>query len=121
VKIESSNSLISLLSPGEVLDAARDAVNAMGFAMVYGTLELLVAEGAVQAITLRGKSSRHEMAESAHHLDLRCNMHRHAFEVPGCPGNLRRLAPRAFTVEHHEITLYGRCSDGAKRKNRASR
>lgn len=30
-------------------------------------------------------------------------------------------APRGFTVEHHEVTLYGRCSDCGRRGIRGSR
>jgi Fur family ferric uptake transcriptional regulator len=41
--------------------------------------------------------------------------------VPGCPGDLHRLAPRGFTVEQHDVTLYGRCRDCGRRGMRASR
>ncbi len=109
------------LSPGEVLHAARSEVNALGLATVYRTLKLLVAEGAAQVITLPGESPRYEMAESAHHHHFQCNTCRRVYDVPGCPGDLRRLAPRGFTVEHHDVTLYGRCRDCARRKMHASR
>ena len=109
------------LSPAEVLDAARLTVNALGVATVYRTLKLLVAEGTVQAISLPGESPRYEMANSAHHHHFQCNACRRVYDVPGCPGNLRRLAPRGFTVEHHDVTLYGRCRDCARRGARASR
>ena len=109
------------LSPTEVLDGARGAVNALGLATVYRTLKLLVAEGTVQAITLPGESPRYEMAESDHHHHFQCHTCRRVYDVPGCPGNLRRLAPRGFTVEHHDVTLYGRCRDCAKREKRSSR
>ena len=108
------------LSPGEVLEAARLEVNALGLATVYRTLKLLVAEGAVQVITLPGDSPRYEMAESKHHHHFQCNTCRRVYDVPGCPGDLRRLAPRGFTVEHHDVTLYGRCR-GCAREMRASR
>jgi Fur family ferric uptake transcriptional regulator len=42
------------------------------------------------------------------------------YDIPGCPGNLRGLAPRGFTVDHHEVTLYGRCSDCGKRRAAAA-
>ena len=109
------------LSPAEVLKRSRSTVNALGLATVYRTLKLLVAEGIVQAITLPGESPRYEMAESAHHHHFQCNTCRRVYDVPGCPGDLRRMAPRGFTVEHHDVTLYGRCSDCAKREKRAPR
>jgi Fur family ferric uptake transcriptional regulator len=109
------------LSPGEVLDAARPSVNALGLATVYRTLKLLVEEGAVQVITLPGESPRYEMAESAHHHHFQCVVCRRVFDVPGCPGDLHRLAPRGFSVEHHDVTLYGRCPGCPKRGKPASR
>ena len=36
---------------------------------------------------------------------------RRVFDIHACPGNLNRLAPAGFEVEHHELTLYGRCPD----------
>jgi Fur family ferric uptake transcriptional regulator len=60
------------LSPREVLAAARGRVRALGMATVYRNLKLLVAEGAVQAITLPGESARYEMRERAHHHHFQC-------------------------------------------------
>jgi Fur family ferric uptake transcriptional regulator len=98
------------LSPREVLDAARAIVRGLGMATVYRNLKLLVAEGGVQVITLPGESPRYEMKESGHHHHFQCTTCRRVYDVPGCPGNMRRLAPRGFTVEHHDLTLYGRCA-----------
>ncbi len=98
------------LSPREVLDAARVIVRGLGMATVYRNLKLLVAEGGVQVITLPGESPRYEMKESGHHHHFQCTTCHRVYDVPGCPGNMRRLAPRGFTVEHHDLTLYGRCS-----------
>jgi Fur family ferric uptake transcriptional regulator len=109
------------LSPREVLEGARVVVRALGMATVYRNLKLLVAEGTVQVITLPGESPRYEMRESAHHHHFQCTTCRRVYDVPGCPGNLRRLAPRGFRVENHDVTLYGRCSDCGRRDLRASR
>jgi Fur family ferric uptake transcriptional regulator len=102
------------LSPAEVLEKARASVNALGLATVYRTLKLLVADGSVQAISLPGDNPRYETAGSAHHHHFRCNTCRRVYDVAGCPGDLRRLAPRGFRVERHDVTLYGRCSDCGK-------
>jgi Fur family ferric uptake transcriptional regulator len=90
-------------------------------ATVYRNLKLLAAEGAVRAITLPGESPRYEMVEPGHHHHFQCTTCRRVYDVPGCPGNLRRLAPRGFTVEHHDVTLYGRCSDCGTTEARATR
>ena len=109
------------LSPAEVLEGARAVVPALGVATVYRNLKLLVAEGIVQVITLPGESPRYEMRESAHHHHFQCTTCRRVYDVPGCPGNLRRLAPRGFRVDHHDVTLYGRCSDCGTQEVRAAR
>ena len=109
------------LTPQEVLQGARGTVRALGMATVYRNLKRLAAEGTVQVITLPGESPRYEMTESAHHHHFQCTACRRVYDVPGCPGNLRRMAPRGFRVEHHDVTLYGRCSDCGKRELRAAR
>ena len=109
------------LSPQEVLEGARATVRAVGLATVYRNLKLLVAEGSVQVITLPGESPRYETRQAAHHHHFQCTACGRVYDVPGCPGNLRRLAPRGFSVERHDVTLYGRCSDCGKRESRAAR
>ena len=109
------------LSPREVLDAARSTVPALGMATVYRNLKLLVAEGAAQVISLPGESARYEMKELAHHHHFQCRSCSRVYDIPGCPGDLRRLAPRGFRVDHHDVTLYGRCSDCGKAEARAAR
>ena len=97
------------LSPGEVLEMARSIVPALGIATVYRNLKLLAIEGAVQVVSLPGDAARYEVGESEHHHHFQCTTCRRVYDLPGCPGNLRKLVPRGFTVEHHDLTLYGRC------------
>jgi Fur family ferric uptake transcriptional regulator len=99
------------LSPAEVLEGARASVPALGMATVYRNLKLLVAEGIVQVITLPGENPRYEMNESGHHDHFQCTTCHRVYDVPGCPGDMRRLAPRGFTIAHHHLTLYGRCAN----------
>lgn len=102
------------LSPTEVHVAARSAVHALGLATVYRTLKLLVDEGVVRTINLPGESARYEMTEAGHHHHFQCNTCRRVYDVLGCPGDMRHLAPRNFEIESHDLTLYGRCSDCGK-------
>ncbi len=103
------------LSPQEILRDARGSVNRLGLATVYRNLKRLAADGAVRLVTLPGDAPRYELTEAEHHHHFQCTRCRRVFDVPGCPGDLRRLAPRGFTVEHHDVTLYGRCPGCAKR------
>ena len=113
------------LSPQEVLEAAQTEVAGLGLATVYRNIKLLLEAGEVQTVNLPGDSPRYESAQHEHHHHFQCNACQRVFDVHECPGNLAKLAPAGFTVEHHEITLYGRCTDcqprGSGRRGNTSR
>ena len=109
------------LSPGEILEQARLAVRAIGLATVYRNLKLLIADGSVHVVHLPGENPRYEPAELVHHHHFQCTTCQRVYDMPGCPGNLRRLAPRGFVVEGHDLTLYGRCRDCRRRRSRGAR
>ncbi len=99
------------LTPQEVLDAAKSSVPALGLATVYRNLKLLVDEGEVHTVNLPGDSPRYQSARHEHHHHFRCTACQRVFVVHGCPGDLSRLAPPGFRLEHHDITLYGLCEE----------
>lgn len=99
------------LSPQEVLDGARGEVAGLGIATVYRNLKLLVEEGSVQPVELPGASPRYESTRLAHHHHFQCRACQRVFDVHGCPGDLGRLAPPGFSVDAHELTLYGHCAE----------
>jgi len=99
------------LSPQEVLAAAGAQVPALSLATVYRNLRLLVEAGEVLSVVLPGESARYETSQHPHHHHFQCTRCRRVFDVHACPGNLAHLAPAGFTVDDHELTLYGRCSD----------
>jgi Fur family transcriptional regulator, ferric uptake regulator len=108
------------LSPQELLEAARHAVSGVGMATIYRNLKSLVADGVVQVVMLPGEIPRYEAAGPVHHHHFQCTSCRRVYDIPGCPGDLRGLAPRGFTVEHHDVTLYGRCRDCGRGKARVA-
>lgn len=95
----------------EVLEGAQADVPALGIATVYRNLKLMVDEGELSAVLLPGENPRYELAGHAHHHHFQCTRCQRVFDVHACPGDLRRLAPKGFTVEGHDLTLYGRCGD----------
>ena len=107
------------LSPQEVLETAQAEVPALGMATVYRNLKLLVDEGEIAVVTLPGDNPRYESAEHAHHHHFQCTQCKRVFDVHACPGNLAQLAPKGFTVERHELTLYGRCDECASSRKPA--
>lgn len=102
------------LSPQEVLLISQTEVDGLGMATVYRNLKLLVEAGEVQVVTLPGESARYESAHQDHHHHFQCKVCQRVFDVHACPGDLAKLAPKGFTVESHELTLYGRCEDCAQ-------
>lgn len=101
------------LLPQEVLYAAQQGVPGLGMATVYRNLKALVEEGELQAVNLPGENPRFEAVGQAHHHHFQCRQCQRVFDVHACPGDLSRLAPQGFTVDDHDLTLYGRCKDCA--------
>lgn len=99
------------LLPGEILAAAQAEVPALGMATVYRNLKQLAEAGEIQSVDLPGEAPRFEMAGHHHHHHFSCSVCQRVFDVHACPGDMQRLAPAGFTVERHELTLYGRCGD----------
>ena len=99
------------LLPQEVLEAAQREVPGLGIATVYRTLKVLVDEGLMRVVSLPGENARFEPLSHGHHHHFQCRDCERVFDVHACPGDLSRLAPEGFTVEDHDLTLYGRCRD----------
>jgi len=98
------------LSPGEVLEAARQKVPSLGIATVYRTLKGLVEEGSVVAVELPGEAPRYELSGKKHHHHFHCIYCGKVFEIEGCSGDFSEMVPHGFIAERHEIVLYGRCA-----------
>jgi Fur family ferric uptake transcriptional regulator len=98
------------LGPQEVLQAGQVYTPGLGIATVYRALKSLVEEGWLALVVLPGEPSRYEVAGKAHHHHFRCRTCDRVFEIAGCPTNVKRLTPRGFHLEGHEIVLYGRCT-----------
>ena len=90
--------------------AAAPGAPGIGLATVYRTLKSLIESGDVVTVDLPGDTPRYELAKGHHHHYFRCRSCSQVFEVDGCPGDLAALAPRGFTVDGHEVVLYGRCA-----------
>jgi Fur family ferric uptake transcriptional regulator len=109
------------LLPVEILALAQAEVPALGLATVYRNLKQLTEAGEVQTVALPGEAPRFEPSGHHHHHHFSCRQCQRVFDVHACPGDMQKLAPAGFTVEAHELTLYGYCSDcapAAKRRGR---
>jgi Fur family ferric uptake transcriptional regulator len=98
------------LSPLELLQAAKRASPRLGLATVYRNLRHMIDADVVRAVVLPGMADRYEITVPRHHHHFHCRACDRVYEVEGCPGDLRSLAPRGFRVEAHELTLHGLCA-----------
>lgn len=112
------------LTPREVLEGARELVPALSIATVYRSIKSLLQDGAIHLVPLPGDNPRYESnhAASTHHHHFQCTTCQRVFDVHDCPGDLEHMAPEGFTVERHELTIYGCCADCARvnRRGRSS-
>jgi Fur family transcriptional regulator, ferric uptake regulator len=101
------------LSPREVLDSARRGSPGLGIATVYRTLKTWVEEGGLTQVDLPGEPPRYEATGKQHHHHFHCRSCDRVYELQGCPEGLRSLTPPGFSLESHEVVLYGRCAECA--------
>ena len=97
------------LSPQEALDEARTHAPGIGIATVYRNLRNLIESGYLVPVDIPGEPPRYELAGKAHHHHFHCRNCGRVFELEGCPDNLKSLVPTGFTMDDHEVVLYGAC------------
>lgn len=101
------------LSPQEILQEARRQVPELGIATVYRNLKALQARDEIRAVSLPGDAPRYELSSvaSVHHHHFQCTVCARVFDLHACGLDLAAMIPPGFTLERHEITLYGRCAE----------
>lgn len=95
----------------EVLVLARETVPYIGIATIYRNLKSMVDGGLLRQVVLPGENPRFELSGHGHHHHFQCNQCQKVFDVDAGPTDLAALAPKGFTVEDHDLTLYGRCKN----------
>ncbi len=99
------------LTPQEVLDVGQADVPGLGIATVYRALKGLREDGWLIPVDLPGEPTRFEVAGKKHHHHFSCRGCGRVFELQGCPADLKRLLPRGFSMDDHEVVLYGSCKE----------
>ena len=79
------------LSIEEIHDVASRTVETLGQRTVYRVYELA-------------------SIASKHHHHFHCKACDRFFDVDGCPGGLKKMVPKGFVLEHHDLTLSGLCA-----------
>ena len=99
------------LSPQEVLERGQQLVPGLGIATVYRTLKSLVDDAWLRIVELPGAAPRYELAGKGHHHHFHCRGCDRLYEVDNCPGKFSAMTPAGFSLEAHDLILYGLCRD----------
>ena len=122
------------LSPNELLERAKTAVPSLNLSTVYRQIKGLQDAGQIVRVELPGQPPRFEIAatenepvnvvhehtvDTAQHAEAASHHHHHfhctacdrVYPIHACPGPMNDLAPPGFEVQHHDLTLRGRCAD----------
>ncbi len=123
------------LSPPDLLALAKPAVPSLNLSTVYRQIKGLLDAGRLVRVELPGQPARYEMAPSLepqahdhaagaatphgahaahaasqHHHHFHCVQCDRVYPIHACPGPMNHLAPAGFEVQHHDLTLRGRCA-----------
>ncbi|MGJ4747902.1 Fur family transcriptional regulator [Leptospira haakeii] len=98
------------LSVKEIHDISKKSIQNIGIATVYRSVNHLLESGSIHEIQLPGESSRFEISHLDHHHHFHCKVCDRVFDVEICPFPMENL-PKGFTLDSHEIILYGICSE----------
>ena len=101
------------MSPPEIFDAARAMAPGLGMATVYRTIKRMLDDGALSQGELPGEAPRYERAGLDHHHHFRCNSCKKVFDLFGCENLFEKHTPKGFSLEGHEVYLFGRCESCA--------
>ena len=97
------------MTPAEIWTTARSLSPGLGIATVYRALRILMDMGAVEVVEIPGAPPHYERKHPHHHHHFHCRGCDRVYDLEGCPGGLRGLLPRGFTLEGHTIVLSGKC------------
>lgn len=106
------------LSPQEIHAQAAAALPGLNIATVYRTIRDLLEEAWIARVELPGEAARYELAGKAHHHHFHCKQCDRVFEIDGCLLSRAARMPRGFTMEGHEVIIWGLCDacNGRERK-----
>jgi Fur family ferric uptake transcriptional regulator len=98
------------LTPRDIRSRARKIVPTISQATVYRILKSLLARNDVTTVELPGEPPLYEQTGKKHHHFFRCRRCEQMFEVDGCDSLIDHLVPQGFTLEDHDVFLFGLCA-----------
>lgn len=99
------------LTVDEILLAGQRIVPTLNLATVYRNLKLLVQQGVLRQLQHPSLGTLYERMMTEHHHHFLCRVCKRAFDIPCDMPHGDYVVPAGYTVEDHEIYLYGLCPD----------
>ena len=94
----------------EVLDSARGYAPNIGIATIYRSVKRLTEDDWLRSVEMPGEGVRYERSELTHHHHFSCKECKLVFDIHSTLENFSISLPKGFTLETHEIFLYGICA-----------
>lgn len=93
----------------EILELAQKDCPGLGIATIYRNVKGLVTDGQLVPVEIPGVAPLYETPGHSHHHHFSCRGCQKVFDVEKCGLNIKSLLPNGFTLESHEILLFGFC------------
>ena len=93
----------------EIHEEVLKDIPSIGQATVYRALKKLIDSGKVVQIKIQDKTPYYEVSSMGHHHHFHCRLCNKVFDIFSCAGDVKKLCPKNFTLEEHELNLYGVC------------
>jgi len=109
-----------LVSAQEIYSQLRDTPEEVGLATVYRALEILLARGQVQAVSMGDQQTYYQLKSNQRHGShhLICTVCKRVIPLPACPvGELERQLSQQhrFAIDYHVLDFFGLCHVCASR------
>jgi len=97
------------LTPTQVLAAAKKHLPTLSIPTVYRNLQRLCRERQLVAFHLPGRRVTYYELAQEHHHHFVCRKCGRLYGVECLAESIRRLLPKGFVLENHDVQLYGLC------------
>lgn len=103
-----------LISAQEIYSQLRDTPEEVGLATVYRALEILLARGQIQAVSMGDQQTYYQLKSNQRHGShhLICTVCKRVIPLPACPvGELERQLSQQhrFAIDYHVLDFFGLC------------
>lgn len=98
------------MTPPQALAAAERFLDNLSLPTIYRNLKRMREEGVLRSFQIPGeRATYYELADQEHHHHFICRRCSRLYPVDCLSEIMRKLLPRGFVLEGHDVQLYGLC------------